>query len=294
MTKVYFAPNWGLSSQEMVSLYLGQTPKGDGRWNDILYTTDINEADYVIVEDNCSSEILSRFSKEKIIYFSREALDATSHINYPSSKVTRFSFWDGSGYLYTKWWYAGGLDGYRGINMSYEDLENEKESPIKSKIISCTQSNKAMTEIHVARKAFIQKYAESYPIDVYGSISCANTPLKDNNKRNALDEYKYSLCFDNQITIRNFFGTQVSDSMLRWTVPIYGGGGDLKRYFPEKSFIEIDPTNLREVDSIYDIILNDNFDERRGAIAEARDLIMNKYNLWPTIESIIKAEEGPS
>lgn len=284
MVKIYFAPNWGLSSKEMVSCYANQTPNLDGCWNEISYTTNIEEADYVIIEDNCSNEVLNSFPKEKLLYFSREALDAESHTRYPSDKVTRFSFWDGTGYLYTKWVYSGDL---AGVNMTYSDLQKEIKAPLKTKVISCTQTNKEMTPIHVARKAFIEKYAALYPIDVYGSISCANSVLEDNDKRNSLDPYKYSLCFDNQVTIKNFFGTQVTDSLLRWTVPIYGGGGDLGKYFPEKSFIKIDPTNLEDVDRVYDIIHNDDFDIRQSAIAEARELIMNKYNLWPTIERII-------
>ncbi len=284
MFKIYFAPNWGLSSEQMVESYIKQTPGSDGCWNDISYTTNIEEADYVIIEDNCSEEVLNRFPKDRLLYFSREALDAGSHTRYSSDKVTRFSFWDGTGYLYTKWIYPGGL---AGVNMSYSDLQQEVTSPTKDKLISCTQTNKEMTPIHVARKAFIEKYAALYPIDVYGGISCANSTLKDNDKRNSLDPYKYSLCFDNQVTIKNFFGTQVTDSLLRWTVPIYGGGGDLGKYFPEKSFIKIDPTNLEDVDRVYDTIHNDDFDIRQSAIAEARELIMNKYNLWPTIERII-------
>lgn len=284
MVKIYFAPNWGLTSEEMASFYLHQTPKDDGCWNDITYTANIDEADYVIIEDNCSLELLDKFPKERLLYFSREALDNRSHINYPTNKVTKFSFWDNSGYLYTKWFYP---PGQAGVNMTYEDLKNEKSPPSKTKTISCTQSNKEMTPIHVARKAFIHKYAVSYPIDVFGSIFFANCILKDNDKRNSLDEYKYSLCFDNQVTIKNFFGTQVTDALLRWAVPIYGGGGDLERYFPENSFIKIDPTNLKDVDRVYDLIQNDDFDLRQSAIAEARELIMNKYNLWPTIERII-------
>jgi len=284
VVKIYFAPNWGLSSKEMVACYVNQTPNLDGCWNEISYTTNIEEADYVIIEDNCSTEVLNSFPKEKLLYFSREALDAGSHTRYPSDKVTRFSFWDGTGYLYTKWVYSGDL---AGINMTYSDLQKETKAPLKTKIISCTQTNKEMTPIHVARKAFIEKYAALYPIDVYGSIFCANSVLEDNDKRTSLDPYKYSLCFDNQVTIKNFFGTQVTDSLLRWTVPIYGGGGDLGKYFPEKAFIKIDPTNLEDVDRVYDIIHNDDLDIRQSAIAEARELIMNKYNLWPTIERII-------
>jgi hypothetical protein len=290
--KIYFAPaistiNRMASSEEMVSCYIKQSPKESGSWGEITYTTNLNEAEYLIIEDGCSSDIYNRFPPNKRLYFSREALDDSSHYNYPGDQVKRSSYWDGSGYLYTKWIYPGA---YGGINMTYDELSAEKEIN-KTKTISCVQTDKSRTPIHKARQIFIKKYVHFYDIDVYGTISCANSELERynnfghdcSNKRTALDQYKYTLAFDNQVTIRDFFGTQVTDALLRWTVPIYGGGGELGKYFPEKSFIKINPLNLDDVDRVNNLVQNDDFDSRKEAIKEARDLILNKYNAWPTI-----------
>ena len=284
MTKIYFAPNWGLSAEDMVACYIKQSPKESGSWGKISHTTDLNKADYLIIEDECTADVYNKFPADKRLYFSREALDPNSHNNYKANQVKKFSFWDGSGYLYTKWIYPRE---YGGINMTYDKLLSDQE-PNKIKNISCIQTNKEITTIHKARQVFIKKYMSRYDIDVYGTISCANRALENNDKKNALDEYKYCLTFDNQTTIKNFFGTQVTDALLRWTVPIYGGGGELERYFPKKSFIKIDPTDLNDIDRVHDLIKNDNFNDRREAIAQARDLIINKYNVWPTIEALIK------
>jgi len=281
--KIYFAPNWGLSPEEMVACYIKQTPKESGSWGNIRHTTDLKEAEYLIIEDRCADEVYNKFSSGKRLHFSREALDPSSYNDYRADQVKRFSFWDESGYLYSKWIYPGE---YGGINMTYDELASEQE-PNKTKVISCIQTNKELTPIHQVRKTFIKKYTSDYDIDVYGPISCANSTLENNDKKSALDEYKYCLAFDNQITIKNFFGTQVTDALLRWTVPIYGGGGELERYFPKKSFIKIDPTNLNDVHRVHELIRNDDFNDRRESIAEARQLIMNKYNVWPTIEALI-------
>ena len=44
---------------------------------------------------------------------------------------------------------------------------------------------------------------------------------------------------------------------MRWTVPIYGGGANLDKFFPPKSFIKINPADLKEVDRVIEILEND-------------------------------------
>tara|TARA_R110000765_G_scaffold400593_1_gene495680 strand:+ start:41 stop:451 length:411 start_codon:yes stop_codon:yes gene_type:complete len=129
--------------------------------------------------------------------------------------------------------------------------------------------------------------SKKFDLDVYGSIDCRNKILIDDDKKNALDEYKYCLSFDNQMNLENFFGTQFTDSILRWTVPIYGGGANLDKFFPPKSFIKINPADLKEVDRVIEILENDNYDERLEDLTEARRLILDTYNVWPTIKKII-------
>jgi len=99
------------------------------------------------------------------------------------------------------------------------------------------------------------------------------------------------LCFDNQDTIRDFFGTQFTDAVLSWTVPIYWGGADLQKYFPSKSFIKIDIKNPHEINRVIEMLRNEDYKERVEALTEARDLILNKYNLWSTISDIVEKNE---
>ena len=155
--KIYFAPNWGLSPEEMVASYIKQTPKESGMWGNISYTTDLNEAEYLIIEDRCAPDVYNKFPANRRLHFSREALDPNSYNSYGVDQVKRFSFWDESGYLYSKWIYPGE---YGGINMTYDELLSERE-PNKTKIISCIQTNKELTPIHTARQDFINVCGES-------------------------------------------------------------------------------------------------------------------------------------
>ena len=75
--------------------------------------------------------------------------------------------------------------------------------------------------------------------------------------------------------------------MLRWCIPIYWGGGNLKKYFPEKSFIKIDINDKNCIDDLVNLIENDDYYDRINDLREAKYLILNKYNMWPTIKGVI-------
>ena len=50
---------------------------------------------------------------------------------------------------------------------------------------------------------------------------------------------------------------------------------------------------MTEIDKIKQIIENEfDYEERLGAITEARNLILNEYNIWPTIKKVIDTSEA--
>jgi hypothetical protein len=147
-----------------------------------------------------------------------------------------------------------------------------------------------MNEGHGLRKDFTKKFLNKYHFDLYGSVSFRNSAIPNNDKIEALKPYKYCLGFDNQDFIDDFFGTQFTDSILSWTIPIFWCGTDLSKYFPKNSFIQFDARKDTEIDRIIDIIKNDDYNSRISDLEEARDLILNKYNFWPTIKRVIDNE----
>jgi hypothetical protein len=60
------------------------------------------------------------------------------------------------------------------------------------------------------------------------------------------------------------------------------------KYFPEKSFDRFDVDDYNEIERLLDIV-NDpsDYDDRLDAVSEARQLILNEYNMWPTIKKAI-------
>tara|TARA_Y100000593_G_scaffold83418_1_gene157149 strand:+ start:3242 stop:4114 length:873 start_codon:yes stop_codon:yes gene_type:complete len=287
MIKIYFAPNWGLTSEQMVSDYIKQTPNNTGIWNDITYTLNVNEADYLIIQDSCDQHLLNMFEPNQRLYFSREALTPNVIQHYPKESVVRNSFWDGSGILWTKWWYPNKSNG--GINLTYDHLRKEKIIK-KNKILSCIQSDKSQSLGHIARKKFLKSFVKKYPklLDLYGGISFSNRNLLNNQKTFGLDDYKYCLAFDNQNYITSFFGTQFTDSLLRWCVPIYWGGAKLSNFFPEDAYIQIDIYSSHAAEQLVSILEKDKYEDRLEAISIARNQILEKYNMWPVIEKVIE------
>ena len=290
---IYFAPTPWAASQSVENDFRFQTPNRSGIWQDLKSVDDYKDADFLIVQDQCSdSEILNYFNENKIIYVNREAT-----INYLKKQKNRFentfSFWDGSGYLPVRWAYQSegsknvGMNVYSGIEYDYDALLNLKK-PHKDLKICSILSDKSDTKGHRIRKKFTRRYMKRFPLDVYGSFKHSNKDLIMNSKFQTLLKYKYCLGFDNQDSINDFIGTQFTDAVLAWTVPIFWCGTDLSRYYPERSFIQFDARDSDEIDRIQEIINEDDFDARLPYLQEARNLILNKYNLWPTLEKIIE------
>lgn len=286
MKKIYFAPTPWADSKTILDDYKLQTPNSDGIWEDLVGVDDLEEAEYIIIQDSSIiKNKLSIYPKEKLIYFSREALDKNSIKEYPEDKFTHFSFWNGTGYLFTKWMYR--KQGYGGTSKSYSELKNES-IPKKTKELCCILSDTEVCDGHTLRKKFTKEFLDKHKFDLYGKIKFSNSVLVNNDKFNTLINYKYCLGFDNQDYIDNFFGTQFTDSILAECCPIFWCGTDLSKHFPENSYIQINIKNPNEIERILDILKNDDFEKRIPAIKEAKRLLLDKYNIWPTIKSIIK------
>lgn len=283
--KIFFAPNWGLTSAQMLDDYRHQSPGNSGVWNSISATLNPEEADFLIIQDLCDFDLWSMFKPEQRLYFSREALTPRVIDKYPDDLCEHFSFWDGTGMLWVKWWYPNKFSG--GINMTYDQLK--RLDPVKkTESLSGILSGKTLCEGHHLRNTFVAKFKESYSdFHLYGRTPHANRTLQEDDKSSGILDYKYHLAFDNQDTIVDFFGTCMTDAVLLWSLPIFWGGGDVNKYFPEGACVKFDVRDEKEVNRIIDFIENDDYESHLDDLAEARDLILDNYNMWAVIEDSI-------
>ena len=285
MHKIYFASNWGQSSIEITNFYKRQSPYGLGEWGSIKSVENINESDFVIVLDDTTEHIPS---DKKIIFLGREP-------NYVRNRSASDKWKSSYNFLHHEfnncwlaqtWW----------VDMNYETLNDTP--PIKTKNLSVIDSGKVTVPGHHDRIKTINKMIIDYPydIDVYGKITngqpnhpaiCSELPHKD--KRNGLLDYRYSLVIENGST-DYYFSEKISDSIMCWTMPIYYGCKQIHKFLPKGSYINIDIKSADVTKTIKDIIDSNYAEENIENLKEARTLIMNKYNIWPTIEKAINKE----
>ena len=286
MFNIYFAPAWGLSSEQMLDDYKHQTPGGSGVWKDMKATTNVDEADYLVIQDYCQPDLLEKFKPENIYCFGREVPGLGPIGDYSSWGINVFSYVDESSHLYTKWWYPNKYSG--GVNKTYDELAAMEHPPVKEGLLSCIQSNKRSCEGHVKRVNFLNEFVSKNndKLDLFGSISSSNKDLINDDKWEGLAPYKYSIAFDNG-KYPNYFGTQFTDAILSWNIPIFWGCPNIEDYFPKDSYEVFDVDNLDEVERIIQFVQSDNYNDRIESLRESRDRILNKYNLWPTIYDAI-------
>ena len=99
--------------------------------------------------------------------------------------------------------------------------------------------------------------------------------------------YQYHLSFENSQHL-NCINEKPLDCLLCWTMPIYWGCPNIHEWLPEGSYYNVKTQNIQdELDKLLDFIKTPPSKENIEAISYGRELVLNKYNLWSEIESII-------
>ena len=283
-------PVWNDSAETIYNTMKMQTPNSSGAWKNIEATLNMEEADYYIIQDYTDATLPD---KNKIFCFARE-VPGGGRIDKIDAKKN-FSFLDDSSYLYTKWVYP--QDNFNGMNISYDFLSSQ--GPIKKNSnLVCIQSGKYFLEGHKKRVDFINKiiWNNTNKMDLCGSVRGAISyggPGEHyvSDKFEKLKNYRYCLAFDNG-QYKNYFGTQFTDAILSWTVPIYWGAPNISEFFPEGSYINLDVNDPRKFEKdILDQLDEFDYQKRLPALKQARDLILNKYNIWPTIHEALNTSK---
>ena len=284
MTKIYFPNAWG--ENNVLNMFIHQSPNNKGVWGDIEAVTNKNEADYIVVQDNTSENV----DYSKVIFFGREP-SYIQGINPKWVKNKCFRFFHHSknnSWMPQTWW----------LGVDYSTLlkmENFK----KTKNLSMIESGKRMASGHIKRNNILREIIKKYPndIDVYGKI-CRNrknikpykTILPHRKKEKGLLEYRYNLAIENGST-DYYFSEKIVDPLLCWTMPIYWGCKKIDKFLPKESYILLDMNKKGVAEEIIKISKSDIREKNIDYIKEAREVILNKYNLWPSIERSIKNEK---
>lgn len=164
--------------------------------------------------------------------------------------------------------------GYAGWFTEYEwPALVEMDVPLKTKSMSCISSDLMHFAGHKKRFHFVNETRRQLPsIDFFGRGICF---LED--KMDGLLNYRYSIAIENS-SQPFYFTDKINDCFLAYTVPLYYGCTNISKFFPAKSFVEIDIDHPRKAwQQIEKFLYEDDWSDRLSALREARELVLNQY-----------------
>lgn len=290
MANIIFYCNWGNNSSELLERYKLMTKNNLGIYNKIYGTTNINEANYIIFIEGLPNNFdLKLLNNKKIICFPREP--------FGNKNWEQLNFQHG--YTYNNFFHI--VTNPQFIDRNYDFLSDLTYTEHK-KNLSAIISNKSNGIGYQLRRNLLINFTKKYPdiCDIYGAgwNKELGTSYKgqlngyhkivgsNNTKFYALINYKYSICIEN-CSRKNYFSEKFTDAILCWTIPIYYGCPNISEYFPNDSYYSVDITKEDCLEKIIEIINKPILQKNIEALIKARDLILNKYNIWPAIENII-------
>lgn len=107
-------------------------------------------------------------------------------------------------------------------------------------------------------------------------------------KRDAILPYRYHIVLENSAH-PDYWTEKLADAYLGGAFPFYWGCPNIDRYFPEGSFARIDIGNPGEaLRTIRDTIGAGTFERALPLLDEARNLVLDRYNLFPTVVSLFR------
>lgn len=287
MDKIAFTCNWGETSNQLLDIYKKQTPNSLGVWKEIKGIDNIFDADYIVAlgpisSDGIHQSLDSRSEAEinhihknssKIIQFRREP-DIVEQWKPLENSLCNFDY--ETGFHACDWW----------IDENYTDLiDLEYQKTKDTSIIASTKWPMRNSIIHALCKHM------PYSFDVFGWPNIqqlfdnqtykghCDRKNKDLTKSQALIDYSKSVAIENS-SQSNYWSEKIVDCILLYTMPIYWGCPNISEYLPEKSYRMID---IQDLQTTFEIIKEPITPIEVVALGEARDLILNKYNIWETI-----------
>lgn len=258
------------TNEKFLEIIRKMTPNRSGAWQEMTAITDMNKADYVVVIDNTTHPV----PKDRTIYMSAHPyMEGYSGYNtgeglYSIDNKRQFGFGE--------WW----------LSYDYDYLSN---MPPMEKTTDCVtiMSNAGGSYGRDRRKRFA-KILKSKGIPLYGRID-GGQELGTNTRDTywfGKEEILYGARYSVEIDVgpcRNYLSERVFDALLMWTMPLYWGCTNAEYFIPADSFHYIDINGNGE--DVLEIIKQPvNYD----AIKPARDICLNKLQIWPRTYETIK------
>ncbi len=155
----------------------------------------------------------------------------------------------------------------------------------KSRTISTVCSNKKQRHtLHKQRFDFTHELAKRIPeLKIFGK---GYRPIDD--KAEAIAPYRYHLAIENYLG-EHHWTEKLADAFLGCALPFYIGCPNATDYFHPKSFIPLDLTDIDgSARIIKKAIQNNEYEKRLPYIINARNKVLQEYNIFRVISDIIE------
>lgn len=265
------------------------TPNGDGVWGEVSFGPygAVKNPDFVLVLNSIATRWkLLRLPPERLWFGSSEAPnDVHTAWNEGQGKrsttvtVAKKTLQSSTGKSYIQsppvcvtWW----------VNKDYQEL-SKTQNVSKRHDLSWVTSNFSNLEGHRTRLKFLNQLKNRIDFDLFGR---GFSPIDD--KWDALAPYRYSIAFENTIA-PHYFTEKLMDCFVSHTMPIYFGAPNIANYFPEKAIVVIDPSDPDVFKKIKDVVASNLWLERMPYILEAKQLVLNKYNVFAQLADMFSA-----
>lgn len=261
-----------------------QTPNQSMKWGEFTFTEEnVEECDYLVILDYPKNDFSIKINRDNIIHLCLEPPNEISKYRQYANKNVKWIF-NQLDIKRNNILSHGALPWH--IDKDYDFLSQLKpESLHKENNIVWITSNQRSSKGHFKRMQFLDNIKELPFVNLYGR---GIKPIND--KWQVLNKAKYAIAYEN-FQSDYYWTEKIADCFLSYTMPIYFGCNKIENFFPEGSFIQIDP-NDKHIDLFLKEIVNSNkWEENFDAISKARDLILNDYQLFPFLSNHIKTFE---
>ncbi|MRR15575.1 MAG: hypothetical protein EG826_03845 [Deltaproteobacteria bacterium] len=281
-----------------------QTPGQKGVWGECRFFfsgMDIDRYDYwFVLEGPGKKKETSVCPKENVVFIAHEpptlktykseflhqfaaVITSDSHIDHPRPILQQSGL---------PWHIGRRQRNHVNIEFSkdYDELKAMTLIP-KTKLLSVVSSSKAMTEGHSKRLEFAKRLKAHFgdKIDLFGR---GLNEIED--KWDALADYRYHVAIENS-EVNHYWTEKLSDAFLAGCHPIYHGCPNITDYFPPGALTMIsihEPE--RAIAAIEACIGQNRFESSQPLIWEAREKVLDVYNMFPLIADYIAKDRERS
>lgn len=170
------------------------------------------------------------------------------------------------------WQCPNSYDFYKNLNRKEKDTN-----------LSAIVSSKTNLPGHKERLDFLFNLKEEFKNTEYNFNIVGRGISEFNSKDDILIPSKYTLAIENT-SEPHYFSEKITDAFLCNTMPIYFGAPNIFEYFPKNSLVLLDDLDFKKAKEIIKYTIDNNlYEKNKDSIMTAKNMVLNKYNLFMNI-----------